>query len=154
MRKETKKIAKLFKEAQIKSAFRTRNTIQNVVKPHLQIDKYEKSGIYQMKHMDCPLKYVGQIGRKFQTRYKEHIRTIRNNNDKSGYSNHILNAGHAYGSITDTMKIVKIEKKGKSLKHTRKYHIYKMSKNRLRMNDTYTDVYNSIFEVLQELNTR
>jgi hypothetical protein len=29
-----------------------------------------------------------------------------------------------------------------------------MSKNRLHKNDTYIDVYNTIFEVLQELNTR
>jgi hypothetical protein len=40
---EKKKIIELFKEAQIKIAFWTRSTIQNVVKPHPQIDKYEKS---------------------------------------------------------------------------------------------------------------
>jgi hypothetical protein len=40
--KKTKKITKLFKETQMKVAFRARNTIQNVDKPHPQIDKYEK----------------------------------------------------------------------------------------------------------------
>jgi hypothetical protein len=34
--KETTEITKLFKEANIKIAFRTKNTIQNLVKPHLQ----------------------------------------------------------------------------------------------------------------------
>jgi hypothetical protein len=53
---------KLFKETQIKVAFQTRNTIQNIVKPYPQTDKYKKNGIYQIKYMDCPLKYVGQIG--------------------------------------------------------------------------------------------
>jgi hypothetical protein len=63
--KERRKITILFKETQIKVAFRTRNTIQNIVKPHSQRDKYEKSGIYQMNCMDCPLKSLGQTGRTF-----------------------------------------------------------------------------------------
>jgi hypothetical protein len=51
--------------------------------------------------MDCPMKYIGQTGRTFSTRYKEHIHDIRSNNSNSGYSNHILNTGHAYGVMTD-----------------------------------------------------
>jgi hypothetical protein len=65
--------------------------------------------------MDCPIKYTGQTGRAFYTRYKEHIQAIRNKKGNSGYSNRILNIGYAYGSILDAMKIVKIEKKGKHL---------------------------------------
>jgi hypothetical protein len=60
--KETKEIAKLFKETNIKIAFQAKNTKQNLVKPHLQQDEYENSGIYQMKCIDCPLKYIGQMG--------------------------------------------------------------------------------------------
>jgi hypothetical protein len=68
-----------------------------------------------MKCIDCSLKYIGQTVQTFYTRYKEHIETVRNNNSNSGYSNHILNTGHAYWSIADTMKIIKIDKKGKYL---------------------------------------
>jgi hypothetical protein len=121
---ETKKTTKLFKEAEIKVAFRTRNTIQNTVNPHPQTDKYEKSDVYQMKCTDCALKYMEQTGRTFHTRYKEYIHAIRNNNGNSGYSNHILNTGHASGNITGTMKIVKIDNKGKHLNTLEKYHIY------------------------------
>jgi hypothetical protein len=74
--------------------------------------------------MDFPLKYVGQIGRALYTRYKEHIQGIRNNNSNSGYSNQILNTGHTYGSITDTLNIIKTEKRGKHLNTLEKYHIY------------------------------
>jgi hypothetical protein len=35
---------------------------QNIVRPHTQIYRYEKSGVYQMRCMDCPLKYIGQTG--------------------------------------------------------------------------------------------
>jgi hypothetical protein len=99
--KETRKITKLFKDTKLKIAFRTRNTIQKLVRQHPQKDKYSDSGIYQMKCLDCLLKYIGQTGRTFQTRYKEHIHEIRNNNSKSGNSNHILNTGHKYGTIAE-----------------------------------------------------
>jgi hypothetical protein len=62
--------------------------------------------------MDCPLKYIGQTGRTFKTRYKDHIQAIRNNNSNSGYSKHILNTGHTYGRVIDTMNV------GKAPEHT------------------------------------
>jgi hypothetical protein len=86
-----------------------------------------------MRCMDCPLKYLEQTGRTFQTRYKEHIQVIRNNNGNSGYSFHISNTGYSYGSITDIMKVIKIEKKGKHLNTLGKYHICKISKDGLQM---------------------
>jgi hypothetical protein len=64
-----------------------------------------------MKCMDCPLKYIGQTGRTFKARYKEHIQAIRNNNSNSGYSKHILNTEHTYRNITDTMKALNLREK-------------------------------------------
>jgi hypothetical protein len=104
--------------------------------------------------MDCPLKCRGQTGRTFKTRYKEHIQAVWANNANSEYSNHMLNAGHTYGSITNTTKILKTEKKGEHLNTLEKYHIYMTSKNGLQMNDTYIDTHNPIFEVIQDLNNR
>jgi hypothetical protein len=82
--------------------------------------------------------------------YKEHIQAIRINNSNSGYSNHMLNTGHAYGTITDTMDIIKTGRKGKHLNTLEKYHICRISKDNLHMNDTYIDTY----ETLHELYTR
>jgi hypothetical protein len=42
-----------------------------------------------MKCLDCPLKYVGQTGRTFRVRYKEHNHAIRSNNSNSRYSSYI-----------------------------------------------------------------
>jgi hypothetical protein len=66
----------------------------------------------------------------------------------------MLNTGHAYGSMTNTMKVLKTEKKGKHLNTLEKYHIYKTSKEGLQMNDTYINIHNPIFEVIQEINDR
>jgi hypothetical protein len=72
-----------------------------------------------MKCMDCQPEYIGQVGRTFHTIHKEYIQAIRNISDNSGYSSHTLNTVHASGSITDTMEVVKIEKKENTWKHSK-----------------------------------
>jgi hypothetical protein len=122
---------------QIKIAFRIQNTIWNILKHHTRIDKYNNSSIYQMNCLDCPLKYIGQTGRTFSIRYKEHIHAIRNDDINSGYSNNILNTGHTYGTITDTINVIRTGRKGRHLSTLEKYHIYKISRDNLHMNDIY-----------------
>jgi hypothetical protein len=90
-----------------------------------------------MKCLDWPLKYVGQTGRTFNTRCKEHIHAIRSNNANSGYSNYILSTGHTCGTVTDTMDVIRMGRKGRHLNTLERYHIYKISRNNLHMNDTY-----------------
>jgi hypothetical protein len=82
-------------------------------------------------------------------RYKEHIQAIRNNNSSSGYSNHILNTGHTYGTVANTMDIIRTGRKGRHLNTQEKYY-YKMSRNKLHMNDTH----NLIFQTLHEFDDR
>jgi hypothetical protein len=131
-----------------------KNTINNILKHHTQIDKYNNSGIYQMKCLDCPLKYIGQNGRTFNQRYKEHIQTIRRKCSKSGYSNHILNTGHTYGTITGTMDIIRTGRKSRHLNTLERYHIYKISRNKLYMNDIYIEEHNLIFQTVHKLYDR
>jgi hypothetical protein len=57
-------------------------------------DKYDRSGVYKLKSESCPKVYIGQTGRSFNVRFKEHISDIVHNRDKTGYSQHIFNSGH------------------------------------------------------------
>jgi hypothetical protein len=102
-------ITKLFRGTGIKVAFRTRNTIQNIFRLQPQIGKYSRSGIYQMKCLDCPLKYVGQtiVTPDIQVTY---------------WTPDIL-----YGTITDTMEVITRDRKGKYLNALEKYHIVQCS---------------------------
>jgi hypothetical protein len=78
--RETRTITRLLKNNNIHIAHKTRNIIQNHLKPRNNTtDIYCKSGIYQMKCKDRQLKYVGQTGRNFRTRCKEHTQAIRTN---------------------------------------------------------------------------
>lgn len=63
-----------------------------------------------MKYTDCPVHYVEQKGRTFDTVYRHHTQTIRNSNSNLGYPNQVLNTGHAYWGIRSNVNIVKTQK--------------------------------------------
>jgi hypothetical protein len=110
------------------------------------------SSLFDFIWLNYQMEYVGQTGRIFNTRYKEHIHDIRINNNNSGYSNHILNNGHTYGTTADTMEIIITGREGEYSNTLEKYHIYEIRMD--NMNDTYIDTHNPIFEALHEIYTR
>jgi hypothetical protein len=59
-----------------------------------------------------------------------------------------------YGTITDIMDVIRTERKGRHLNRLEKYHIYKISRNNLHMNDTQIEVQNPISERVHELYDR
>jgi uncharacterized protein involved in tolerance to divalent cations len=127
--KETRHITKLFKNTNTKTAFKTTNNLKkHLLSNKIAYDKYEKPGVYKLKCMDCHRQYIGQTGRSFKTRYKEHIRDIRNNRETSGYVQHILETGQSYGKMNDIMEVIKIEQKGSYLNTLENFHIFKLFK--------------------------
>ena len=81
-----RRITNLFKQSNLKVAFRATNTIQQQLTGK-QTYK-DPCGIYQLNCNTCNGMYVGQSGRAINVRYKEHIRYIRTNNPKSAYATH------------------------------------------------------------------
>jgi hypothetical protein len=100
------------------------------------------------------MKYIGQTGRTFNLSCKEHIQAITSNCSKSGYLNHILNAGHSYSKITDTMDVIRIGRKSRHLNTLERYQIYEVYKNNLHMNDVHIEAHNPIFQTVHELYDR
>jgi hypothetical protein len=130
-------------------AWHTNNSLEQhlSIKRH-KADPYDRCGIYKLVCQECGGAYVGQTRRKFRTRYKEHVRDIRSNKEETGYSHHILSTGHAYGTLEDTLKIVKIQRKSLHLNILERFYIYKENKIGSLLNDTYTDQYNPLFELV------
>lgn len=63
----------------------------------------------------------------------------------------ILNTGHSYGTIDETVEIVKTEKKrkkGKDLDTLEKYCMYLSHQQNVHLNNTYTDNHSPIFNCL------
>jgi hypothetical protein len=104
-----RKITNLFKNTDIKIAFKTNNTLRQLTKPsaHTPTPPQECSGIYGLTCNTCQMTYVGQTSRNLTTRYKEHIRYIRSNDPKSAYALHILQNRHEYGPMNETMHLLK-----------------------------------------------
>jgi hypothetical protein len=106
-----------------------------------------------MRCKDCSIKWVGQTGRTFNTRYKEYIYIydIKSNNSNTGYSRHILDTGHAYGTMEDTMGVVRIGRKRQYLNTLEKYYTHKISREKLHLNDTNIDEHDPKFDELQRI---
>jgi hypothetical protein len=113
-RKETGFITKLFKNTSVKVTYTTRNTINRLLSAqnHTQKDKYEKSGIYRLTCPDCKKVYVGQTGRSFSVRFREHFWDYKYANSKSKFVEHLLNHHHSFGPMHTTMDILHLTSKG------------------------------------------
>jgi hypothetical protein len=101
-----------------------------------------------LKFISCDQVYIGQTGREFKTRFKEHIRDIRCNQNKSKHAKHILSHNHEYGTVENTMDIIIIASKGENLDVLKRFYIYKVSKSQIVINEQYTTDSNVLFDLI------
>jgi hypothetical protein len=102
-------------------SFRTINTVQKHLQPKQYRNKYNNTGVYRLRCMDCSL-IIHRANRTIvHTRYKEHIRAIKYNKNTFKCAQHVLNTGHTYGNIQNTMEIIQTAKKGKYMNSIEKY---------------------------------
>ena len=107
---KVRKITNLFKQTDINIAFKITNTIQQQTRPknHGMTPDHNKSGIYELKCNTCSKAYIGQTNRNLSPRFREHNRYIKNNDPpQSAYAQHILQNIHEYGTLADTMTLLK-----------------------------------------------
>jgi hypothetical protein len=84
-------IAIIFKDSDIRIAFRKINTVQKHPQPKQQrSSKYDNSGVHKLKCMHRPLQHIDETGRSFHARYKEYIHAIKYNKDTSTYAHTFL----------------------------------------------------------------
>jgi NCAIR mutase (PurE)-related protein len=84
--------------------------------------------VYKLICKNCPGTYTGQTERNFKTSYKEHVEDIKNNKSRTGFSHHILDTGHTYDNIENTLEILNIQEKNTYLNTLERFHIYKTKK--------------------------
>jgi hypothetical protein len=64
------------------------------------------------------------MGRSLKTRYKEHLRSIKNNKDDSAFAQHTLNTGHQYGPMEQIMEMLEGARKGRMMNIKENFYIY------------------------------
>jgi hypothetical protein len=81
-------------------------------------------------------------------RYNEHIHAIKANKQNSKYAEHILDTGHTYSTVNETLEILHTEKKGQLLNTLERHHIYDLSKHKKQINDAFANKHNPISELI------
>lgn len=135
------KIYKITKELQknnINIAFKTNNNLKHKIPNKLNNynnnDQYENCGVYKLSCQDCNKVYIGQTGRSFKTRYKEHISDYRFNRNKSTYAKHLSDYHHNPTTIENSLQILHKQKKGPKLNTLEQLEIYKHKNNIINEN--------------------
>jgi hypothetical protein len=97
-------------------------------------------GIYKLRCGMCSGVYIGQTGRSFRIRYKEHLNDAKCNRDKTGYSQHILNTQHEYSKDITAMEVLEVHRKSPFLIAFERFHTYIKTKLPVRysMNNCMT----------------
>jgi len=69
---KVRKITNLFKQTDIKIAFKSTNTLQQLTKPktHNTMQDHDKSGIYKLICKTCNKAYIGQTSRNLTFRFR------------------------------------------------------------------------------------
>ena len=144
----TRGITNLFRNTNIKVAFRYHNTIGNLIRPpkNHDIPPHNKWGIYQLTCNNCNLSYVGQTIRSLKIRFQEHIRYIRSNNTQSAFAQHILQNQHKYGQMNSIMTLLKPLSSPSMLIPYEQYHIQILNQEGKLIPEKYTGELNPIFQ--------
>jgi hypothetical protein len=153
--KETKFITKLLKNTSVKGSYTTRNTINRLLSTHnhIQQDKYEKSGIYKLTCPDCKKAYIGQTGRPFSVRFREHFHNYKYANNKSKFTEHLLDHHHSFGPMHTTMDVLHLASKGTMMNTLERFHIYNETKTDNQIIDRRTVTPNAIFDSIIHINS-
>lgn len=159
-----KAMRKTFDNTNIKISYRTKNNtfklIQKMTEQKQQnTNIYDKSGIYKLKCSECPKFYIGQTGRTFKCRYREHIQSIKSNNkttQKSTFAEHILETQHSYKNISENMEILNIANKGRRMNILEEYNIYINKKHNPEdiLNIMQIEKQNPIFDKIEEIKNK
>ena len=138
-------------------SYTTRNTIGRLLsqRPTPKQNKFDCNGLYQLTCPDCMMKYVGQTGGLFRTRFSDHFRDFKYANHKSRFAQHLLENGHSIGPIDSIMEILHPTNKGREMDTLEKFYIYKITCDNIQINDKNTSKTNVIFDtVIREEATR
>lgn len=134
-------------------AFRTSNKLGKILNTNNNIKELQKkTGIYQVSCNDCDKIYIGQTGRSFEKRFKEHLPRATKS-QKSNFAEHLVNENHNYTDISNNLKALHICSKGRTMTTLENYEIYKATKTRPQdlLNDKSTLQSNVLFETLIQL---
>ena len=148
--RETRYITKLCKISNVKITYTTNNNLGKLLttQTNQHLDKYDANGVYQLEGPTCKKKYIGQTERLFWLRFHKHYSDYKYANNRSKFTQHVLEEGNNFGPMNEIMEVVHIAQKGRMLDTLEKFYIYKETKCGNQINDKLTIQSNPVFQVL------
>ena len=148
--KTTRLVTKLLRHAGIKIAYTTNNNLGKLLRLNTTgtNNKYARSGIYQLNCPTCDKRYIGQTGRPFRVRFREHKYDYQYMCRKSKFAQHLLDEGHTFGPMESVMDVIQYARKGKMMAALERFHIYDITQRGVQINDKLTVQHNLIFDIL------
>lgn len=147
----SQQIARILSHHNLKVSFRPQTKLSNLLyNPKDKIDKFKKTGVYKLSCPDCNAFYVGQTGRSFEIRYKDHCRSFRLQKTDSTFANHSIESNHRFPDL-NSLDILHVVDKGFKLNVLESIEIYKSTKSpdKYILNDQL-DLYQTIlFDVFK-----
>ena len=96
------KIANVLTTEDVTIAFKPLNSLSKLIfNVKDKSNKYKKSGVYKLKCNECNSWCIGQTGRNFETRFKEHNACFRLKKRTSNFANHFLDSKHNFPDINN-----------------------------------------------------
>lgn len=152
--KQTNNVTQIFKNKyNLKIAYRTNNNMKMLIGKQntSKVDLYSKSGVYKLRCQGdkCPKFYVGQSGREFRIRFKEHLQGVKHGRP-SAFSSHVFEEDHPFKNIEENMEIMTTLSKGQDLDTYEALEIYLSRNNSACLNIQEDYGHNPMFQVLDE----
>ena len=93
-------IANQLKRLDLNICFRTNNSLGKLIRNNKsKTPDDKKSGVYKLECGTCDKLYIGQTGRTFIERIREHFRSYFNHQDyASNYANHLIDFNHRFNN--------------------------------------------------------
>ena len=115
-------------------------------------DKFKATGVYKLSCSDCNSFYIGQTGRSFQTRFKEHLLKATST-QTSKFAKHLVNNNHNVDDISSNSQVLhKCEKSRHmtTLEQMEIYNSFKENPNNV-LNEKLKYNQNVIFDRLRQM---
>jgi hypothetical protein len=71
------------------------------------------------------MKYIGQTGRPFHIRFRQHYTDYKYANNKSKFAQYVLEEGNSFGPMADVTDVLHVAKKGRMLNTLERFCIYR-----------------------------
>ena len=102
----------------------------------------------KLKCNTCNNVYIGQSGRSINVRHKEYTRHIKTNNPLSAYALHILQSGREYGTITDTLQLLKTCQKGIRMNSWEDLYMQVFHQHKMLITEKQISKLNPLYELI------